>query len=81
MRIVIIDADTLRPDHTSPYGYPRRITPNVQALADEALVLTEYHAADTPCVPSRANFTTQRFGISTGAFGHEGPDADLRLTQ
>lgn len=81
MRVLIIDADTLRPDHTSPYGYARRITPNVQALADEALVLTEYHAADTPCVPSRANFTTQRFGISNGAFGHEGHDADVRLTQ
>ena len=35
MRIIYVDVDTLRADHTSPYGYGRPTTPNLQALADK----------------------------------------------
>ncbi|MCB2128052.1 MAG: sulfatase [Rhodobacteraceae bacterium] len=81
MRILYIDVDSLRPDHLTPYGYQRKLCPNIQALADRAVVLGQCHSTDTPCVPSRAAFTTQRFGIETGAFGHQGRDGDIRLTE
>jgi arylsulfatase A-like enzyme len=80
MRIIYIDVDSLRPDHTTPYGYPRAITPNLQTIADRGIRFDQYHSSDTPCAPSRAAFTTQRFGIVTGAFGHQGRDAEIRLT-
>lgn len=81
MRIIYIDVDSLRPDHTSPYGYERKLTPNIQSIADKGVRFDEYHSADTPCVPSRGGFTTQRFGISTGLVGHQANDGDLYLTE
>lgn len=81
MRIIYIDVDSLRPDHTTPYGYRRQITPNLQKIADKGVRFDQYHSSDTPCVPSRAGFTTQRFGIVTGAIGHQGRDGDIRLTE
>ncbi len=29
MRVIYVDVDSLRPDHTEPYGYARKITPNL----------------------------------------------------
>ncbi len=81
MRIIYIDVDSLRPDHTSPYGYARKLTPNIQSIAGKGVRFDEYHSADTPCVPSRAGFTTQRFGIASGAIGHQANDGDLYLTE
>ena len=80
MRIIYIDVDSLRPDHTSPYGYARKLTPNIQSIADKGVRFDEYHSSDTPCMPSRAGMTTQRFGITTGVIGHQGNDGDLYLT-
>lgn len=80
MRIIYIDVDSLRPDHLQPYGYGRKLTPNIQSIADGGVRFDEFHSADTPCVPSRAGFTTQRFGIATGAIGHQGNDGDLYVT-
>lgn len=81
MRIIYIDVDSLRPDHTSPYGYARKLTPNIQSIADAGVRFDEYHSSDCPCVPSRAAMTTQRFGITTGAIGHQNNDGDLYLTE
>ena len=81
MRIIYIDVDCLRPDHTTPYGYQRNLTPNLQKVADRGVVFDQYHSSDTPCVPSRGAFTTQRFGIESGAIGHQGHDGDMRLTE
>jgi predicted AlkP superfamily pyrophosphatase or phosphodiesterase len=34
MRVIYIDVDSLRPDHTEPYGYRRGITPNLREFAE-----------------------------------------------
>lgn len=81
MRIIYIDVDSLRPDHTSPYGYARKLTPNIQSIADKGVRFDEYHSSDTPCMPSRGAMTTQRFGVSTGIVGHQANDGDLYLTE
>lgn len=36
--VILISIDTCRADHLGCYGYPRKITPNIDALAEEAVV-------------------------------------------
>jgi glucan phosphoethanolaminetransferase (alkaline phosphatase superfamily) len=36
MPIVYVDVDSLRADHTQPYGYARRTTPHLPELAELA---------------------------------------------
>ncbi len=79
MRILYIDVDTLRADHTGPYGYPRKITPNLDALSERAVVFDRCYASDSPCAPSRAAWTSVQFGITTGAIGNFGPAADIHM--
>lgn len=78
MRIIYCDVDSLRADHTEPYGYPRRITPNLHRLAAEGIVYEHCYCSDSPCVPSRAALTSQQFGLVNGAIGNLGPAAQLR---
>lgn len=77
MRILYIDVDSLRPDHTTPYGYARAITPNLERVARDAVVFTRCYCSDSPCLPSRAALTTMRFGIRTGVIGHHLHDGKL----
>jgi len=79
MRILYCDVDTLRADHTGPYGYGRAITPNMDAVAAEGVVLDRCFASDTPCAPSRAALTSGQFGITTGAIANFGPAVDIRM--
>ena len=76
MRILYVDIDTLRPDHLGCYGYHRPTSPNIDALAAEALVFDNVHASDVPCLPSRTAWLTGRFGIQNGVVNHGGTDAD-----
>lgn len=77
MRILYCDVDTLRPDHTGAYGYQRETSPNLAALASEAVLFERCFTTDSPCVPSRAAFTSQESGIRTGAIGNAGLAAQL----
>ncbi|MFJ2133383.1 sulfatase-like hydrolase/transferase [Streptomyces sp. NPDC087845] len=78
MRIIYVDVDTLRADHTTPYGYHRPTTPNLQKLADKSVVFDRYYCSDSPCLPSRTALTSGRFGITNGVIGHFGPAARMR---
>lgn len=79
MRVLFLDLDTLRPDHLGCYGYCRRTSPNIDAVAAEGVRFTDYYCPDAPCLPSRAALVTGRFGIRNGVVGHGGTAADLRL--
>tara|TARA_B100001964_G_scaffold136335_2_gene150451 strand:- start:7410 stop:8882 length:1473 start_codon:yes stop_codon:yes gene_type:complete len=76
MRILYIDIDTLRPDHLGCYGYHRKTSPNIDALAGQAVQFNSVHASDVPCLPSRSALLTGRFGIHNGVVNHGGTDAD-----
>jgi arylsulfatase A-like enzyme len=76
MRILYVDIDTLRADHLGCYGYHRATSPNIDALAKDAVVFGNVHASDTPCLPSRTALLTGRFGIHNGVVNHGGTDAD-----
>jgi arylsulfatase A-like enzyme len=79
MRILYIDIDSLRPDHLGCYGYHRNTSPNIDALAKEAVRFTRCYCSDAPCLPSRTALYTGMFGIHSGIVGHGGTAADLRI--
>lgn len=79
MRVLYCDVDTLRADHTGPYGYGRDTTPNLDRLATEGVVFDSCYCSDSPCAPSRAAWSSGQFGITTGAIANFGPAADIRM--
>lgn len=79
MRILMLDLDTLRPDHLGCYGYHRNTSPNIDAIAARGVRFDNYFCSDAPCLPSRSALMTGRFGIHTGVVGHGGTAADMRL--
>lgn len=79
MKVLYIDCDTLRPDHLGCYGYPRNTSPNIDAVAGDAVIFDRYYCSDAPCLPSRAALMTGKFGFHTGVVNHGGLMADMRL--
>jgi len=80
MRILYIDIDTLRPDHLGCYGYHRNTSPNIDAVAEQAVRFENCYVSDAPCLPSRSSLFSGRFGIHTDAVNHGGTTADPRRT-
>ncbi|WP_136604207.1 sulfatase [Paenibacillus dokdonensis] len=78
MKILYLDLDSLRPDHLGCYGYHRKTSPNIDRLAAEGVLFTNYYCSDAPCLPSRSAMMSGRFGIHTGIAGHGGTAADFR---
>jgi len=78
MRMLVLDLDSLRPDHLGCYGYHRETSPNIDKIAAEGVRFTNYYTSDAPCLPSRTALMTGQFGIHNGAVGHGGTAADLR---
>jgi len=78
MRIVYFDVDSLRPDHLGCYGYVRKLSPSIDAVAARGLRFERCYASDAPCLPSRAALFTGQFGIRNGVTSHWGAAADLR---
>lgn len=79
MKILLLDLDTLRPDHLGCYGYSRNTSPNIDKIAEQGIRFNNYYCSDAPCLPSRASLMTGRFGIHTGVVGHGGTAADQRI--
>jgi choline-sulfatase len=76
MRILYLDLDALTPSHLSCYGYHRRTSPTIDAIAQQGVRCTNVYCSDAPCLPSRTAFYQGRFGIQTGVVGHGGTAAD-----
>lgn len=78
MRILLIDVDSLRPDHLGCYGYHRDTSPNIDQIAAQGVKFTNYYTSDAPCFPSRTALMTGRCGIHNGVVGHGGTAGDVR---
>ncbi|MFC6723590.1 sulfatase [Halobium palmae] len=72
MRILLVDVDSLRPDHLGCYGYSRDTSPTIDSIADEGVRFDRCYASDTPCLPSRTALATGRFGVKNGVVSHFG---------
>lgn len=66
--VVVIVLDTLRADHVSAYGYARRTTPRIDALAAEGVLYRRAIAPGTWTVPSHAGLFTGRPPVEHGAY-------------
>ena len=56
--IVLVSIDSLRADHLSGYGYDRRTTPNLDALAETGLRFTDARSASPWTLPSHMTMFT-----------------------
>ncbi len=63
----MIVVDTLRADHVGAYGYARDTTPNVDALAGEAIRFERAYATAPWTQPSVASLMTGLYPSSHGA--------------
>jgi arylsulfatase A-like enzyme len=72
MRILIVDIDSLRPDHLGCYGYDRDTSPVIDDIANRGVRFDNCYASDTPCLPSRTSLVTCRFAARHGAVTHWG---------
>ena len=64
--ILLIYVDDLGYGDLASFGHPVIKTPNLDALADEGLKLTNYYAPSALCSPSRAGLLTGRIPYRTG---------------
>jgi len=81
MRVLVIDIDSLRPDHLGCYGYHRPTSPNIDALAAEGVTGTGCYCSDSPCMPSRHGFISGRFGHHHGVVSHGEHGARFRVAE
>lgn len=69
--IVLITADSLRPDHLTPYGYARDTTPHLNALAAHGSVFYYVYAQSSHPGPAAATLFTSQLppthGVLQGA--------------
>ncbi len=67
---VIIIGDDHGIAHSSPYGLSEYQTPNLQAMADEGIRLTNAYVASPACAPSRAALFTGLMPYRNGIVGN-----------
>jgi arylsulfatase A-like enzyme len=65
--VVLIIIDTLRADHLSCYGYPRKTTPNIDAFALQAVKYNYAYATAPWTLPSIASIMTGMYPVGHGA--------------
>ena len=66
--IVLLFADDLGYGDLSYYGHPTSNSTNLDALASEGLVFTQFYTASPVCSPSRAAILTGRLQTRTGVW-------------
>jgi len=59
-------------------GYSRLTSPNIDKIASEGVSFTNCHAANSPCLPSRAALFSGRFGFNNGIVSHSGEGEHMR---
>src|SRR4051812_47411381 len=77
---IILLCDDLGWGDIEPDGGKTIHTPNLNRMAAEGNLLTDYYAAQNICTPSRAGLLTGRYAIRTGlAYSVILPNDDRRL--
>lgn len=71
MKVILIAFDTMRYDHASFNGYPKKTTPVLDDLAKDATIFKNCYATDVPTQPSFTSIFTGQRGIKTNIVTHE----------
>ena len=58
LNVILIILDTTRPDHLGLYGYERNTTPNIDIIAEGAVVFTDAVTVIPLTTPSHASIMT-----------------------
>ncbi len=61
--IILISLDTLRADHLSIYGYHRKTSPNIDALAKDSIIFYNAIAPSSWTLPSHMSLMTSLYSI------------------
>jgi arylsulfatase A-like enzyme/Tfp pilus assembly protein PilF len=75
-RIILISIDTCRADHLSCYGYPRKTTPNIDAIAAEAVVFRNVVSPVPLTLPGHCSMLTGTIPAYHGVHDNEGYKLD-----
>lgn len=65
--VLLISIDTLRADHLSGYGYPRRTSPNIDTMALDGARFVRAHSQAPWTLPSHGTMMTSLYPSSHGA--------------
>ncbi len=81
--IVFIFADQMRAHAMGCMGNDQVITPNLDKLASEGLLISNAISAQPVCTPYRAQLLTGRYGHSTGVIHNDIrlPDSEILISQ
>jgi arylsulfatase A-like enzyme len=80
--VIVYLIDTLRADHTSPYGYARPTTPRLDALARQGVVFDNAFSVASWTRPAVASLLTGLYPAAHGADTDSGlPDAVATLAE
>lgn len=75
--VVLILADDLGYGDISLFGQKNYSTPNIDGLATEGVVCTDFYVPTPYCAPSRATLLTGRFPLRHGLVKNPTPDAGI----
>ncbi|XP_064396908.1 arylsulfatase A-like [Halichondria panicea] len=71
--VILLFADDLGYGDLTMYGHPTSTNPNLEKMASEGLLFTQFYSASPVCSPSRAALLTGRYqtrsGVYPGVFG------------
>jgi arylsulfatase A-like enzyme len=71
--LLLVTVDTLRADHLTSYGYPRRTSPRIDALASRGVVFEHLIAPLPETSPTFASMLTGRWPAELGIRGNARP--------
>jgi arylsulfatase A-like enzyme len=78
--LLLISLDTTRSDHLSAYGYPRRTSPALDALARQGVRFETAYSASASTAPSHATLFTSLHPLRHGVVKNGSPLAEERQT-
>jgi arylsulfatase A-like enzyme len=70
MKVIFIDADTLRADHLSCYGYRHQTSPHIDRLAGEGTLFEWFFAPNIPTQPAHTTIYSGQHAATHGVVAH-----------
>lgn len=82
--VLLISIDTLRADHVSSYGFPRRTTPNIDAVAREGVLFRNVYTPAPVTLPAHSSMLTGTLPLVHGVrdnLDQRLPDSSVTLAE